>query len=996
MEENIYTWQPDADSQQQWGYASQDTVPSLRQFTDGFNKSQFAIRKAKSKQSYNDDVNLMNNLYEAQTSAKDKNVASESGKAIRKTQIAFWIRDFYNNNYKDELNQLWINLDSMTNWQVMDWYTELNPNSYDLLKDYIITERDINDPLELYYKMWIMPSPESISLSDRIKTSVEQIRNGDAGWYFNQSWDNLKQFWSDFAESELSWPTEIYYWLRNFVNWVQWLWDNDANWFWAIQNYAHEEMWKDISQLSTLELYWISEKLKNPEVFANYAPTPTKWWIETLAWFTDTLFSIAARPVKLIFSAADADPLTKPFMNILWWTQEKLMWEWLWWILTLPLEWYVSSMPENDRRKWYAWLGSVLTLWLTFKSKNSWPWANDLFRWVLKDLWRDKLVSWFEDKVLKPLSPTDIEWWIETYKDKQLMENLWNSDYYKSLPQDKRTELDLHSNKVLTSETIWENRDISRALMQLDQKALKTVKTYEDLFKLNKKELDRLLDMENTIAGTIEKKFWPEEDIWEWDDVTVSWKYKWETEPNRPIREFFDTMKLLIENEEPNIRKQLDWFEKKYLDWDIDVVDLLNFKRALSQQYLKYKYKKSSEASDNVASWKKPVWDSDIRRIYDWLNYLIRDSIEWPSEFRNAWLGNIMQTLDQRISPHLNLRTRLITMANALNKELWKIPEDILWRKAANTLRGLPWLSLTWIVRWLADKLTKSKEKMTNPTDYVENLAKSLKQITNILKEFPDEQRWLIMNSLAEYIKRKISWTKESYWWKVEWEVIEDPRISWDDFIDWESEFNRNVFLEDRVEVVPKESNMLWNDSKYDWNPVDYTNTTRVTPEWYAWRKWATSESYQWKPAWDFWTPAEFENRQWDPYERVIEAYDKAMDDAWFSEKQKARIKEELEKNGYKVKQQPSLFQDFPDKAETAEIVKSNKWQEWPKLDLKSVVDELKELEDRAKKNQPKKSKTESKTTSKSKKVSQEDIDHLFWKDKPELKKWKKSSSNPK
>jgi hypothetical protein len=35
----------------------------------------------------------------------------------------------------------------------MDWYTELNPNSYDLLKDYIITERDINDPLELYYKM---------------------------------------------------------------------------------------------------------------------------------------------------------------------------------------------------------------------------------------------------------------------------------------------------------------------------------------------------------------------------------------------------------------------------------------------------------------------------------------------------------------------------------------------------------------------------------------------------------------------------------------------------------------------------------------------------------------------------------------------------------------------------------------------------------------------------------------------------------------------------
>jgi hypothetical protein len=37
------------------------------------------------------------------------------------------------------------------------------------------------------------------------------------------------------------------------------------------------------------------------------------------------------------------------------------------------------------------------------------------------------------------------------------------------------------------------------------------------------------------------------------------------------------------------------------------------------------------------------------------------------------------------------------------------------------------------------------------------------------------------------------------------------------------------------------------------------------------------------------------------------------------------RVKETLEKNEYKIKQQPSLFQDFPDKAEAAEIIKSNK-----------------------------------------------------------------------
>jgi hypothetical protein len=75
------------------------------------------------------------------------------------------------------------------------------------------------------------------------------------------------------------------------------------------------------------------------------------------------------------------------------------------------------------------------------------------------------------------------------------------------LPLETRKELDLHSNKVINSDTISENKDVSRALAQLDQKSLKTVKTYEDLFKLNKKEVDNLLDMENTIAQTIEKRF---------------------------------------------------------------------------------------------------------------------------------------------------------------------------------------------------------------------------------------------------------------------------------------------------------------------------------------------------------------------------------------------------------------------------------------------------------------------------------------------------------
>lgn len=936
MVDTTYNWQDVA-----WQtYAA----PTLKEFADIFNSHQINIRKAKQQHAAADNMANMENLYDSQTSSKNSNISSQSGRAIRMTQAAYWIRSFYNDNYADELNSAWINLNNMTEPDVIDWYTELNPNSYDILKDYVVTDKDINNPTDLYYTLWFMPSNGSVALSDRIKTSVNQIANGDWEGYWEDSKANTAQYWKDFAKSELSWPTEMYYWLRNFVNWVQWLWNNDSNWLWAMQNYGHEVFWKDISALSDIEFYSAAEALKNPEIYADYVPTPAKWWIETLAWFTDTLFSIAAWPVKLLFSAAEADPLGKPFMNILWWTQEKLMWEWIWWILTFPLQWYVNDLPEQDRKKFYAWLGSVLTLWLAFKSKNSWPWANDLFKWVMNDLWIDKLIRWFDNKILsdkslRPVSPLELESWLENIPDSMLRQDIQNSNYYEWLPPETRKAIDVQSEKIINAKTVTENQDISRALAQLDQKVLKNAKTYEDLYKLNRTELENWIKMEDTIAWTIEKTFWPEEDIWAGDDVLVAWKYKWNTEPNHPIREFFDTMKLLTKNAKPNIRKALDWYEQKFLAWETTVQDLLNFKRALSQEYIRYKYKKTE--------WQELVSDSDIARVYDWLNYLIRDSVETIPEFRDMWLWNIMSTLDNRVSPHLTLRAELLNMINSLNRDLWKIPENITTRRVKNAATWLARLSLRWILQWILDWAAKSKEKMTSPSDFAENLPNSISQIVKTLKKFPDEQRKLIMDSLAEYLDRKLRWPKESYGWEVEWEVIEDPWIT-DDFIDWTSEFERNPYLEDIVEVVPQESNMLWNDPKYNWNPVDYTNATRVTPEWYAWRKWATSESYQWKPAWDFWTPAEFENRQWSPYERTWEAYSQAMEQAGFSVKQIEKVKETLEKNDYKIKQQPSLFDEFPTQEETQAIIKNNKWQPKETMDLKSIMDELQELEDRA------------------------------------------------
>ena len=941
MEENIYTWQPDADSQQQWGYTSQNTVPSLKQFADSFNNRQITIRKAKSNQSYNDDVNLMNNLYEAQTSAKDKNVASESGKAIRKTQIAFWIRDFYNNNYKDELNQLWINLDSMTNWEVMDWYTELNPNSYDLLKDYIITERDINDPLELYYKMWIMPSDDSISLSNRIKTSVEQIRNWDMEWYFNQSRENIKKFWSDFAEAEMSWPTEMYYWLRNFVNWVQWLWDNDANWFWALQNYAHEEMWKDVSQLSTLELYWISEKLKNPEVFADYAPTPVKWWIETVAWFTDTLFTIAARPVKLLFSAADADPLTRPLMNVLWWTQEKLMWEWFWWILTFPLEWYVNSLPENDRKKWYAWLGSVLTLWLAFKSKNSWPRANDLFRWILKDLWRDKLVWWFEDKVLKPLSPMEyidyqlnwwpkwqmwwewLEWWtwLTPVEEWAIAEQMW-----------------LEAGRTINPKYIYENKQASDAYSQLDPEQLRNVKDFKSLIQMLKNSIKWKASTQDAILDTIDKRYW----MWTEYREPIEWRWEFSDIPSRTVEKWFNIMERYTTfTRDKNILNIMSKVANKN---KLTAKDMKNMARALDRQFKIWKKWKTHEEIKQ--------WEAEIEATRQELNALIRQEVDLIQDFREIWIPNILEYLDKQQSPQIATIEKLVELNNKVNQIKAAIPNKstlnkiwtFLWRfsskaKAANTI-----IEKMWWADYM-DALVREK-----------NLNRALNAFSDLyekIRKNPDNADKVINEWLKDKNNKEVA---ENYWWFVEWEVIEP---------DFNPSRSPNEFLEElleTVEIEKPENFMLWEDTSYNWQWwIDYTTPTRVTPEWYPWRYWATSESYKWKPAWDFWTPAEFEPKTESKpitaedyagkYGQTLESFKAQLQKAWLKTDLIDAFIGNLEKRNFKVW-----------------------WKQWTLFDIPS------ETKTTTKDKTPlKKAKKSS-----SKKTSQEDT------------KWKKSDSNPK
>lgn len=267
-------------------------------------------------------------------------------------------------------------------------------------------------------------------------------------------------------------------------------------------------------------------------------------------------------------------------------------------------------------------------------------------------------------------------------------------------------------------------------------------------------------------------------------------------------------------------------------------------------------------------------------------------------------------------------------------------------------------------------------------------LGDAISSIEELNKKLPKDATKEQIDAIMEDWAKNHPWAVEAVEWVIEWEVIEPTPWKW---TKWRNPYLEEMF--DTVDIV--DPNLyVWVDTKYNWqSPIDYTDVTMVTEEWYPWRPWKTTESYKWQQKWEWWTPSTW-NESAENYAakhwNTLEWWKKQLKAAWISEEVADVLIEKLAKKNFKASAyQSSLFEWFPTKEETATIVKENKWE--PKTTLQDVIDELNKLEEGTKDTVKK---AESK--SKSKKLSQEEIDHLFWKDKPDIKKWKKSDSNPK
>lgn len=792
----------------QW-VASYET-PSLRQFADDFNSYQTTTREQKRQQNYDEDMNIMKNLNDAKLNTKDHYVASENNKAIKKTQVAYWIKEFYNTNYEKELEDAWIDFSNMTNEEVIDWYTELNPNSYNVLKSYVLTDTDINNPLELYSYMWWLPT----------QTEEDMAMN----------FDGFLRFIQGTSENMASWINETYQWFRNFVNGIQWMFDNEAEYFWAFENFAYDVLWKDVDSLSNIEIYWITEALKNKEIYDEFKPTPRKATTKSAAWISDTMFTVFLPWVKFAISALWADPLTEPVMNAVWKSQSSI-WETINWLVP-PLRAYRSQLTDTDKEEFDAFVWSLATMRLVGKYWGKVKtYSKDIYKDIIDKMWPDNIISSFENKIkptnLRPVKPEEIMW--ENWTD---LSKLWDSKLW--LPWEKwlvntKTSEDMYNQaaKIWATTRAYENKKVSDALSQIWEAQLRNIKTYPELYNSIRDNISYLWKLQDSILDTFERTVTEENGkVW-WTIDFGNWVIT--EEYDMPINDYIDFMKEIWWDWKTRSITQA--IEQYYKDGKLTTSHIYKMKRALNAVFRKFK--KWIDSPEEMRAYTKRV-----TRISEQLTQIAREMINKEPAFQQLWLDNVLAYTDELQSSNLYTRDLIWDLMNKINKYNADMPNSTIVKKTWTLL----WYMLNVSSRpsWLASRL-KWPEKFT-PVGRQQQLNQMLNRWSNLYKKLdnantPAEIEKVLDRFNKEY-EAEYGKVKE---WPIEWEVIDPAEWEKRDDMDAEQALNE-IFETVQSENIYPESRMLNVDEKYNWNPVDYTTPTRVDPNGYAARYWQTLE----------------------------------------------------------------------------------------------------------------------------------------------------------
>ena len=897
--------------------------PSLRSRTKQFNDFVSNAKQQKLIEKTNNSDKLNQDLITAGMNTKFHNVANECNRSVRLNQVASWAIDYLSNLPEFEDIDFWD--DKWTDWAVVNAYKAAFPETESIMKNYVQDDSNVNcDPTEFYKQMWWYMTEGEEMLENALKVI-------DDNWNVTPA-----EAWKGILDTVLE-PFRIASeWVRTFENAMENTAYDVADFFgidkltwrdlkkekannaemnailqYALDTYTDNWLWWQLTDEEKNQA--TKDLMENPELLAkymweqNYANWVTQmWWWWT--WLAAELWWFWAIPAVINWALsvwlnipATWVPLSFVLNNSIW-----LLAEWVWFLFDEAplLDKYWDSLDEDSKELVkYFWAWKILGSWLTRKNPKTWKMeirptiknlSNNLF-WLLVeglDWVRSRKAKWWE----WPDWPTWWWTWLTPVEEWAINEQMW-----------------LEAGRTINPKYIYENKQASDAYSQLDPEQLRNVKDFKSLIQMLKDSIKWKASTQDAILDTIDKKYW----LWTEYREPLEWRWEFSDIPSRTVEKWFNIMERYTTfTRDKNILNIMNKVANKN---ELTAKDMKNMARALDRQFKIWKKWKTHEEIKQ--------WEAEIEATRQELNSLIRQEVEWIQEFRESWIWNVLEYLDKQQSPQIATVEKLVELNNKVNQIRAAIPNKstlnkiwtFLWKfsskaKAASTIIDKMW--------WpdYMDALLREK-----------NLNKALNAFSDLyekIKKNPDNAEKVINEWLKEKNNKEVA---ESYWWFVEWEVIEP---------DFNPSKSPNEFLEELLEPVKVENPeefMLWEDAKYNWQDgIDYTTPIRVTPEWYAWRYWQTIESFK-----------------------------AQLKKAWVNPEKVDKFIDNLSKKNFKVwwLQEP-LIEETP------------VWEK-TKFEYKTLWDKAYEWV----KNEPKS------TKSSSKKVTKEDIDHLFWKDKTPAEK---------
>lgn len=602
------------DNQQKWmSFWSVIKRPSLTSLVDRFQTFQTDAKQKKATESYASSTSNMENLRVAWMNTQNHWIAKTCDRAIKLTQVADWIRDYYRDQI-DFTDSFW------TDDKVVDEYLTANPNSEPYLKAYVTNDADTTcDPTELYKTM------------GRWKDDAEEEKKS---WWWLWTWTKnvAKNFLSAFEQ----WGDAVANFIQGTIG--EWEWDQTP---WALENYAKMNFGKDFYSLTDEEKAEAREAVSTKEWMATYEPTPqrvvSKWAEAGLDFF----FTTNAPWLKLAFSTA----------NEIKWLDRIVKWigtlvEFWGSIIDLlpPLRQFKNSLQTDDEKKqWDEFVGS---LWLMkLLQKRGGRLNKDTAKeTVIKELDPEITIKEFQNRVLN--LPWDIKDWI------------WNIRDWKATPE----KLQETAGKIANTKTVAETESATRWLQDIDFKWVKTYKDLEDVLTKKWSEIEALEDAEYAKDTT---KYKPEETrgmkTYTKDGYSSSVLLK-------PVEDWIALLKDFYEWS-PEKLAQLDLIEQKFQNEWLTKAEINSISRAIAQEYDTYKARwqqKTSIAAKNVEEIRRAV--KNFAR--EWNDRLVELDKLWSDNMNTkAMIKDVQNEI-------VKAKNKLASK-NIFQKGMWKLGELI-------------------------------------------------------------------------------------------------------------------------------------------------------------------------------------------------------------------------------------------------------------------------------------------------------------------------------